>query len=93
MTNLNEAPNPSNINDMRESFEMVDVARIDHLPIISVFCRRIGLIETVNALVPTEMKVDAGTIVFLLVVDTLSGRSPLYRMFRQFTEKIPCLNR
>lgn len=84
MTNLNEAPNPSNINDMRESFEMVDVARIDHLPIISVFCRRIGLIETVNALVPTEMKVDAGTIVFLLVVDTLSGRSPLYRLTEVF---------
>ena len=30
--------------------------------------------------VPTEMDVDAGTIVLGLVLDTLSGRSPLYRL-------------
>jgi len=58
----------------------VDVYRVDHLPIISAFCQRIDLIDTVNRLVPSQMAVDPGTIVQALVLDTLSGRNPLYRL-------------
>ena len=56
------------------------VTRIDHLSIVAAFCRRIGLMETVNRVVPTQMEVDVGTIVQAMVLDTLSGRSPLYRL-------------
>lgn len=52
----------------------------DHLPIVAAFCRRIGLMETVNRVVPTQMAVDVGTVVQGMVLDTLSGRSPLYRL-------------
>ncbi len=62
------------------------IRRCDHLPIVAAFCRRIGLIDTVNRVVPTQMEVDVGTTVQGMVLDTLSGRSPLYRLgafFRQ----------
>jgi hypothetical protein len=51
-----------------------------HLPVVAAFCRRIGLAKVVNAVVPTEMAIDVGTVVQLMVLDTLSGRSPLYRL-------------
>jgi transposase len=56
------------------------ISRSDHLPIVAAFCRRIGLVETVNRVVPSNMEVDVGTIVQAMVLDTLSGRSPLYRL-------------
>jgi hypothetical protein len=43
--------------------ENMKVTRIDHLSIVAAFCRRIGLMETVNRVVPTEMDADAPTIV------------------------------
>ena len=58
------------------------ISRPDHLPVVAAFCRRIGLIGTVNRAVPTEMAVDVGTVVQAMVLDTLSGRSPLYRLER-----------
>ena len=66
--------------------ENFEVKRVDHLPIVSAVCQNIGLIETVNQLVPTEMAVDVGTVVQAMVIDTLSGRSPLYRMEEFMTQ-------
>jgi transposase len=40
-----------------------------------------------NHYVPTEMEVDAGTVVLALVLDTLSGRSPLYRLEEFFAQQ------
>ena len=58
----------------------MQITRPNHLPIAAAFCRRIGLAETINRVVPTQMEVDVGTIVQAMVLDTLSGRSPLYRL-------------
>jgi transposase len=66
--------------DIEELLQKIKIARVDHLPIVSAFCRRIGLVETINRFVPTQMEVDVGTIVQAMVLDTLSGRSPLYRL-------------
>jgi hypothetical protein len=55
-------------------------AQVDHLPIVAHFARRLGLVEIINALVPTQMQVEPGVIVLGLVLDTLSGRSPLYHL-------------
>ena len=60
--------------------ENMHISRPDHLPIMAAFCRRIRLVETVNRVVPSNMGVDVGTIVQAMVLDTLSGRSPLYRL-------------
>ena len=56
------------------------ITRPNHLPIAAAFCRRNWLAETINRVVPTQMEVDVGTIVQAMVLDTLSGRSPLYRL-------------
>jgi Domain of unknown function (DUF4277) len=46
---------------------------------IKAYADQLGLVGLINDYVPTEMAVDAGTIVLGLVLDTLRGRSPLYR--------------
>jgi hypothetical protein len=40
-----------------------------------------------NAVVPTEMGGDPGTMVLGMILDTLSGRSPLYRLEEFFTHQ------
>ena len=60
--------------------ETMQITRPDHLPIVAAFCKRIRLVETVNRIVPTGKVVDVGTVVQAMVLDTLSGRSPLYRL-------------
>ena len=62
----------------------LDITRTDHLPVIAAFCRELGIDRTVNRLVPTQMKLDAGTVVVGMILDTLSGRTPLYRLHEFF---------
>jgi transposase len=73
--------------DIDGLLDKLSVKRVDHLPIVASFCRRIGLTDTVNRGVPTEMDVDVGTVVQAMVLDTLSGRSPLYRL-EEFIESV-----
>ncbi|MCK5923056.1 MAG: IS1634 family transposase, partial [Methylococcales bacterium] len=62
----------------------LDIRQTDHLPIIAAFCREIGIDQIINRLVPTEMNLDAGTVVVGMILDTLSGRTPLYRLHEFF---------
>ena len=48
------------------------------------FARRLELGQIVNRLVTTQMAVEPGLIVLGLVLDTLSGRSPLYHLQTAF---------
>jgi transposase len=57
-----------------------EVYPVQHLPILKAYADQLGLVSLINHYVPTAMDVDAGTIVLGLVLDTLSGRSPLYRL-------------
>lgn len=57
----------------------IEADQVHHLPIVKAYADKIGLVEMVNQLVPTEMAVDPGTIVLGMILETLSGRSPLYR--------------
>lgn len=50
------------------------------LPLAAAYCRQLGLVELVDTLVPSKMKVSPGLVVQAMVLDTLSGRSPLYRL-------------
>jgi transposase len=58
----------------------IEAYQVQHLPIVKASADKIGLVEVIHQLVPTEMMVDPGTLVLGLVLDTLSGRSPLYRL-------------
>ena len=51
-----------------------------HLPVAAAYCRRIGLVELVDRMVPSEMKLRPGLVVQAMVLDTLWGRTPLYRV-------------
>jgi transposase len=51
-----------------------------HLPLVASFCRKLGLIDLINKLVPSKMNISPGHVVQAMVLDTLSGRSPLYRL-------------
>ena len=64
----------------------ISAAQVNHLPIIAHFARRLGLVEMVNSLVPTQMEVEPGVIALGLVLDTLSGRSPLYHLQTAFED-------
>jgi transposase len=65
----------------------IEVYPVHHLPIIKAYAAQLGLVDLINHCVPTEMDVDAGTVVLGLVLDTLSGRSPLYRLEEFFAHQ------
>ncbi|KPA17822.1 transposase, partial [Candidatus Magnetomorum sp. HK-1] len=58
----------------------IEIYDSKHLPLVKEFADRIDLVETINNLVPSEMGIDPGTMILALILDTLSGRTPLYRL-------------
>ncbi|MCL4552378.1 MAG: IS1634 family transposase [Candidatus Marsarchaeota archaeon] len=50
------------------------------LPIVSAYATRIGLVDQIDRLVACDMEVSPGRIVLALILDALSGRSPLFRL-------------
>ena len=65
----------------------IEAYQVQHLPIVKAYADKIGLVEAINQLVPTEMAIDPGTIVLGMILDTLSGRSPLYRLEEFFAHQ------
>ena len=65
----------------------IEAYQVQHLPLVKAYADKIGLVEVINQVVPTEMEVDPGTIVLGMILDTLSGRSPLYRLEEFFTHQ------
>lgn len=68
------------MSDLKAALDQMKISQADHLPLVAAFLGRMGVAATVNAAVPTEMVVEPGAVVKLMVLDTLSGRSPLYRL-------------
>ena len=58
-----------------------------HLPIVKQYAKRINLVETINRLVDSQMDLAPGMAILAMVLDTLSGRTPLYRLTEFFEEK------
>ncbi len=50
------------------------------LPVVKEYAKRIKLVETINAMVDCEMELTPGDAVLAMVMDTLCGRTPLYRL-------------
>src|SRR6266705_1986644 len=65
----------------------IEAYQVQHLPIVKAYADKIGVVEVINQLVPTEMGIDPGTIVLGMILDTLSGRSPLYRLEEFFAHQ------
>ena len=67
-----------------ENLPDIDGFTVQHLPIVTAYAQKIGIVETINTLVPTQMEIDAGTVILGMVLDTLTGRNPLYRLNMYF---------
>src|SRR5512145_1410564 len=65
----------------------IEAYQVQHLPIVKAYADKIGLVKAINEVVSTEMEVDPGTIVLGMILDTLSGRSPLYRLEEFFAQQ------
>jgi len=72
---------------MVKDFSNLTITNVQFLPIIKEYAARIKLVDTINHLVATEMELQPGEVVFGMVLDTLSGRSPLYRLMDFLEEK------
>ena len=70
-----------------EHFEGIESYSVKHLPIVKAYADRIGLVELVNHLVPSEMDLPPGDYFLAMVLDTLSGRNPLYRLEHFFEDQ------
>ena len=68
--------------DVSSMLNKMNITQAEHLPVVAEFYQSIGLAGVVNAGVATEMAVDVDTVAQFMVLDTLSGRSPLYRLER-----------
>lgn len=62
----------------------IDGFTVGHLPIITAYAHKIGIVDIINTLIPTQMAIDAGTVILGMVLDTLTGRSPLYKLNKFF---------
>jgi hypothetical protein len=58
----------------------IEADPVAHLPRVNAYAATLDLGGLIHACVPTEMDVDAGTLVRGLVWDTRRGRSPLSRV-------------
>ena len=67
--------------------ENLTFSEVGHLPIIKEFTKKIRLVETLDAMVDSQMDLSPGITVLAMVLDTLSGRTPLYRLEEFFQEK------
>ena len=70
-----------------EHFEGIESYSVKHLPIVKAYVDRLGLVELVNHLVPSEMDLPPGIFFVGMVLDTLSGRNPLYRLEHFFEDQ------
>ena len=70
-----------------KDFNNLTITDVQFLPIVKEYARRINLVDTINHLVGTEMDLQPGPVVLGMVLDTLSGRSPLYRLMDFLEEK------
>jgi transposase len=67
--------------------EHLTFSEVGHLPIVKDFAKKIKLVETLDTLVDSQMELAPGVTVMAMVLDTLSGRTPLYRLEEFFQEK------
>lgn len=62
----------------------IKFSEANHLPIVAAFARKLGIIEEVDRLIDGQMELSPGIVVLGLILDTLSGRTPLFRLHEFF---------
>ena len=57
--------------------ENLTFSEVGHLPIIKEFGKKIKLVETLDAMVDSVMKLSSGIAVLAMVLDTLSSKNSI----------------
>jgi hypothetical protein len=65
----------------------VQITDARFLPIVSAYAARIGLVEEIDRMLPCDMEVSPGRIVLAMILDALTGRTPLFRLGDFFADK------
>jgi transposase len=66
--------------------EPIRACDVRFLPIVSAYARTLGVVEEVDRLCGSKRGLSDGQIVMALVLDALSGRSPLFRLPQAFAK-------
>ena len=69
---------------MEAGLEGIDASDVSFLPIESTYARELGVVEEINRLCGRTKGVNAGQVCLALILDTLTGRSPLFRLEDSF---------
>ena len=56
------------MSDARSVLSEMQISQAEHLPLVAAFLERMGVAAVVNAAAPTEMAVDLGSVVKLMVL-------------------------
>lgn len=70
----------SNSSPIQKIVNDSQMIQINHIPAVARMCHKIGMIDLINESIPCNTDIDLGTLVVGMVCDTLSGRSPLYKV-------------
>jgi transposase len=83
-TGNNEAERPG----AEERFNAYEwkIKSVEYLPIFRAYLDKLRLQEIVAELVPSPTEISIGVVLQALILDTLRGRTPLYRLDRNFEE-------
>jgi len=73
--------------DIPEGYEGIESYDVRHLPVIAAFCDKIEIPAIVDKALNCNMEANCGNIVKGLILNTLSGRDPLYRVGEYFSHQ------
>lgn len=74
-------PESENSLSLPDDFEAY---KVTSLPIIANFCQELGITRIVDNQVDSPENISSGQVVVGMIMDTLSGRSPLYKLHEYF---------
>lgn len=73
--------------DMEHQDLEISAFDVKHLPIITAFAHKLGLVEEIDSRIKVDMEIGPGRVVLAIILDALSGRSPLFRLHEFFAGK------
>ncbi len=73
--------------DLPEGYKDIESYDVRHMPIVASYCDKIGVCSIVDKALDADMDVSCGKIVKGLILNTLSGRDPLYRVEEYFSHQ------
>jgi len=69
-----------NTESLKNLANEIQLEHVGQMPAIAHLCQAISITDIVNDCLPSKSFVDPGTNVVAMILDTLSGRSPLYQV-------------